>query len=300
MSMLNSRIWAFKQTFRGIWHAKTLFVLALALAGLALTIPVFIGLLTFSLSKPGLDVSLATEITVFTDRAAGKNTVAQLSEKIAAVPRVSETRIVPKEEALAQVNQSLGLKTRKAGSNPLPDIIVATIAKNASEAEITAAAEAIQKIDGVDSIAYDDQWSVHLAALIKAISVTMATFGAIILALVLLVIGASVRMTTAAQSDEMRVLYLFGATDSFIKRPYVWRGFLTMALAAMVSLELSHIGLQLLAVPLANFMKLYGATITLSMPSADWCTIYVLGSALVGAFIGDGVASHAVSQMKKI
>lgn len=300
MSLLNSRIWAFKQTFRGIWHAKTLFVLALALAGLALTIPVFIGTLTLSLSKPGLSVSFATEITVFTDRSAGDQTVAKITEQIAALPKVTATRVINKEAALSQVNESLGLKTRKAGSNPLPDIIVATVAKNASEAEISATAEAIQKIEGVDSIAYDDQWSVHLAALVQAISVTMATFGAIILALVLLVIGASVRMTTAAQSDEMRVLYLFGATDSFIKRPYVWRGFITMACSALISLELSHIGLQLLAVPLASFLKLYGTTVTLAMPSADWCTLYVLAAAFVGAFIGEGVASHAVSQMKRI
>lgn len=300
MSLLNPRIWAFKQTFRGIWHAKTLFLLALALAGLALTIPVFIGTLALSLSKPGLSVSFATEITVFTDRSADEKTVVKLTEQIAALPKVTATRIISKEEALRQVNESLGLKSRKAGSNPLPNIIVATVAKNAAEAEISATADAIQKIAGIDSIAYDDQWSVHLAALIKAISVTLATFGAIILALVVLVIGASVRMTTAAQSEEMRVLYLFGATDSFIKRPYIWRGFITMACAALISLELSHIGLQLLAVPLASFLKLYETTVTLVMPGMDWCTLYILAAACVGAFIGEGVASHAVSQMKRI
>ena len=50
MSPVSARLWALQQTCRGIWHAKGLFSLALALAGLALTIPVFLGTLIWSFS----------------------------------------------------------------------------------------------------------------------------------------------------------------------------------------------------------------------------------------------------------
>lgn len=58
---------------------------------------------------------------------------------------------MPKEDALAMVNQSLGLKTEdqrtkeKAKNNPLPDIIIATVASNVSSEELAAAADEFRK-----------------------------------------------------------------------------------------------------------------------------------------------------------
>ena len=67
MSFLSSRAWALQQVLRGINNAKGLFFLALALASLSLTIPVFVASIVYGLSEPLRSVPVSPEVTVFTD-----------------------------------------------------------------------------------------------------------------------------------------------------------------------------------------------------------------------------------------
>ena len=141
MSMFTSTRWAARQTVRAIVEFKGLFLMALSLAGLALTIPFFLATLAWSLSSQVFNVPTQAEVTIFADRSAGEQSVKELAEAISANSVISDVRIMPKEDALAMVNQSLGLKTEdqrtkeKAKNNPLPDIIIATVASNVSSEE---------------------------------------------------------------------------------------------------------------------------------------------------------------------
>ena len=298
MSMFTSTRWAARQTVRAIVEFKGLFLMALSLAGLALTIPFFLATLAWSLSAQVFNVPTQAEVTVFADRSAGEQSVKDLAEAISKNSVISAVRIMPKEDALAMVNQSLGMKTEderskeKAKNNPLPDIIIATVANN-----VSAAAEQFRKIKNVDLVAYDDSWQRYLNALYTALSVVLGILGTVVFLLVLLVIFASVRLTTNAQRDEIRALHLFGATSSFIRRPYSWRGFLTLMLAAVLSLGVTATGVSLLAKPIADFAGLYGVTVILRMPALDWCLLYVGSAALLGYVVGSFAAKDAITRV---
>ncbi len=294
MRALTSRIWAFKQTLHAIIHNKLLFLMALSLASLAMTIPFFLTSLTLSLSGQVFDVPTQTEVTIFAERSAGPQSVRALADEIAANPILSSVRIMDKKEALALVNESLGLKTEKTTANPLPDIIIATVATNVSSQELADTVEALRKMKSVDAVAYDDQWASYLSALNSALTVTLVLLGTVVGLLVILVIFASVRLTTVAQQDEIRALYLFGATPTFIMRPYLWRGVLTLVLAALISLGLTQLGLDLLQKPVTNFLSLYGVTITLKMPAYDWNILYVGACGILGWVVSSFAALDAI------
>lgn len=298
MSFISSRIWACRQTARAIFQYKGLFVMALCLAGLALTIPFFLGTLALSLSNPVFDVPTRTEITIFAERSAGKASVEKLAENIKALSIIDDVRVMDKKDALALVNNTLGLKGEVSKTNPLPDIVIATAVNGATSTELAEAADAIRKMDNVDTVAYDDRWTRHLASLYQALSIVLTLLGTVVFLLVLLVIFASVRLTTNAQKDEIRALYLFGATRSFIKRPYCWRGVLTLMLAAVLSLAITALGIHLLAQPIADFASLYGVRIELRMPASDWCLLYVAAASILGGLVGSFAASDAITRMR--
>ena len=298
MSFISSRIWACRQTARAIFQYKGLFVMALCLAGLALTSPFFLGTLALSLSNPVFDVPTRTEITIFAERSAGKASVEKLAENIKALSIIDDVRVMDKKDALALVNNTLGLKGEVSKTNPLPDIVIATAVNGATSAELAEAADAIRKMDNVDTVAYDDRWTRHLASLYQALSIVLTLLGTVVFLLVLLVIFASVRLTTNAQKDEIRALYLFGATRSFIKRPYCWRGVLTLMLAAVLSLAITALGIHLLAQPIADFASLYGVRIELRMPASDWCLLYVAAASILGGLVGSFAASDAITRMR--
>lgn len=298
MSLLTSRIWALKQTVHAIVHQRMLFMLALSLASLAMTIPFFFFSLNFSLSGNIFDVPTQTEITLFTERSAGSKTVQQLAETIGQNSIIADVRVMQKAQALELVNASLGLKTDRSAGNPLPDIIIATVAPNVSSAELAEAVEQFRAIKGIDSVAYDDQWAIYLGSLNNATTIALSLLGCIVGMLVLLVIFASVKLTTFAQRDEIRALHLFGATPSFIIRPYLWRGALTLTLSALASIGLTSLALNLLSKPVADFASLYHVTVFLQLPSYDWCILYVCIAALLGWVVSYFAATDAVMRVK--
>lgn len=300
MSVFSAWRWAFSRTMSGIFGAFGQFFLALSLAGFTLSIPFFLGTLGWSLSQPVISVPLVTEITVFAQRSAGKKTVEALAQKIGSSPVIQSVRIVTKEQALASVNASLGIQTKQAKTNPLPDLIIATCKNTATSEQIKSLAATIGKLQEVDSVAYDDKWAQYVGALVKAVTICTGILGAIVCILVLLVIAASVRLTTMAQIAEIRALHLFGAYPSFIKRPYIWRGFITLGCSALFSLGVTYLGIRLLAEPVRNFAALYSISVHLEMPAFDWCAVYVFSAACLGAVIGALAASDAIRKERTI
>ena len=166
-----------------------------------------------------INVPMNTEITAFTERSAGPNTVKDLSQKINRLPGVTSVRIIPKDDALKMVNKSLGLQSKRSANNPLPDIIVATLGNNVTEKDTEALAASMEKLEGIESTAFDDRWASYLARLKAALYVTLGILASVILILVILVVMSSVRMTTAAQREELLDLHIFGASRGFATAP---------------------------------------------------------------------------------
>lgn len=299
MRLLTHIYWTISQTLLGIRVNKGPFMLAVTLAALALTIPIFIISVMVCLNDTVINVPMNTEITAFTERSAGPNTVKDLSQKINRLPGVTSVRIIPKDDALKMVNKSLGLQSKRSANNPLPDIIVATLGNNVTEKDTEALAASMEKLEGIESTAFDDRWASYLARLKAALYVTLGILASVILILVILVVMSSVRMTTAAQREELLDLHIFGASRGFATAPYACRGLLTLVFAAAISLGITWIGISILSQPAADFASLYGVNLTLRLISTDWCLVYLGAAALVGAGIGRYTTGDALRKLQK-
>jgi cell division protein FtsX len=99
MSFLSSRIWAAQQVCRSINNAKGLFFLALMLASLTLTIPVFIASAIYSLSEPLRAVPVVPQITIFSEQNITKAEMDNLLARIKRHAHVMDVSVIPKEKA---------------------------------------------------------------------------------------------------------------------------------------------------------------------------------------------------------
>ena len=96
MSFSSARFWALQQVFRGIKNAKGVFFLALMLASLSLTIPVFVASVLYSLSEPIRAIPVAPEITVFTYyQDLSKAQMDNLRERIGRHEHVTKITMIP-------------------------------------------------------------------------------------------------------------------------------------------------------------------------------------------------------------
>lgn len=190
--MFTSYAWAFKETWRGLCRDGRMLFLATALAGFALSVPLFIFTVVYGISEPIRSLPTAVEISVFTTE---KADVKALTEEIEALPDIESVRHIPKETAFRELNEGLGVKRSKM-HNPLPDLLVATVSDRADPDEIEKTASAMEKLEGVDMIAYESEWHTKLTVLTDVVRTGLLFLGGTIFLLVSLVLWAALRMTT--------------------------------------------------------------------------------------------------------
>ena len=302
MSFLSSRAWALQQVLRGINNAKGLFFLALALASLSLTIPVFVASIVYGLSEPLRSVPVSPEVTVFTDEGITKSQMTNLEARIGRHEHVMKITTIPKEEAFKALNENLGIKTNNndKAANPLPDLIIVTLDQNMAPEDIEKTAKNIEKLSGVDMVAYDSTWLTKLNAISDALVNLGVIFTIITLMLLVCVITASVRLATDAQKNELSMLYLFGASASFSIRPYAWRGFLTMGLAAIVALGLSRFATGFLNEALQSVGDQYGTSIVISALPWEFNAGFIVFCALLGGLIASIITQRKKKKIERI
>lgn len=301
MSFASARIWAFHEMMRAFWSSKALFCLSVAMACAALTIPLFFASLAKSLAGPLSEIPVSPEITVFTQKDTSEAELTNLKARIDRLGRVQEARLVSKDTAYDDLSQSLGIKKNKKSpiANPLPDILVVSLDKGLSPEGIETVANEIRAFDAVDALSYDATWIAKLDALAFA----LRRFGTILLAvttaLVLLVIAASVRLTSEVQKTQTRLLYMFGASLSFCTRPYVWRGFVTMGLAALLAVGATYFCVGAMNEGLAPMAAQYGFSVTVGMPAPKWLALFTFLSALLGAVMAGFFSYIGVMRIEK-
>lgn len=300
MSFLSANRWAASLTFRAIRQNANLFIMATGMASMALTIPLFLGTLTWSVSSPLLNVPIHTELTVFMDKNTGQEAAAKLTERIKEDSAVAGVRLMRKDEALAMVNKSLGLNNKRSEKiNPLPDLLIVSVASTITAEEVQGLSDRIEKMKSVDNVAYDHQWSRYQSSLTTVLVVISSILSTAVGLLVLLVVCSSVRLTTGAQIEEIRALFIFCASESFIKSPYTYRGLLTMLFATLLSLGFTWLAVSLLAPPLAELASLYGVTIALGMPPVEYCIAYVAVASILGAVMGSYATNDILRQISR-
>ena len=300
MSFASSRVWALQQVFRGIKNAKGVFFLALMLASLSLTIPVFVASVLYSLSEPIRAIPVATEITVFTYQNLSKAQLDNLRERIGRHEHVMKITTIPKDEAFKSLNENLGIKQNQDNaSNPLPDLIIVTLDTHMPAADIERTAKNIEKLKGVSLVAYDSTWLTKLDAISHAITNLGWIFVAITLSLIVCVIAASVRLAADTQKTELNMLYLFGATPSFSIRPYAWRGFLTMGLAAVIAIGLSSFATGFLNEALLTVGEQYGTSIAITPLPWEFNAGFIAFCALLGSLIASIITQRAIAKIER-
>ncbi len=165
-----------------------------------------------------------------------KDKIDEIETSLKATPNISSIKFISKEQGLANNKEMLGddahLLDDLAGRNPLPDSYTIKV-KDLSKTSETVTA--IQKIDGVESVLASND----VADTLTFIQSKINTFGtALILALAvisLVIIANTIRATIFTRRKEINIMKYVGATNSFIRIPFIVEGFLLGVISALMA-----------------------------------------------------------------
>ena len=186
------------------------------------------GLTAFNIRRAIEKVEEKVEIVAYlTD----ETTAAQLAtsqEEITALPQVAQVRYVTRTEALATAMAELEeFKDvfSDLENNPLPASFEVRLAPGSrSPDEVEKVAKRIQAYPFVEDVRYGRDWLNTIFTLRRiAAGVAMVIGGAFAL-VAAIVIATAVRITVFARREEIGIMRLVGATDSFVQRPFLLEG----------------------------------------------------------------------------
>ncbi|MFC4160928.1 permease-like cell division protein FtsX [Chitinimonas lacunae] len=254
----------------------------LLVIGVAVALPLGLYTVVANLGKLTDKLPVRPQLTVFLHTHASPDDIARLKKQLEGSPQVARARFVDKAEALKALEQSSGIAELLAGleGNPLPDAFAVELKDN-DPARLTTLAEQVRTDPAVETVQLDADWARRLQALValgqEATLVVAALFGAGLL----LVTANLIRMQILTRREEIEVARLMGATDGFIRRPFLYFAATQGILGSLIGLAMVALAVERLAHPVAELARLYNDRFELTLPPANILAMALLTVTLV-------------------
>jgi len=169
-----------------------------------------------------------------------------IQNKILSLDGVKDVKFVSKNEGAKWLEKTLGvngLKNYLAEENPLPDMVNVKLTDKANVKQL---ADAINAIEGVNEVEYGKTFVESMLIIIQVIWVVGIGLIVIIGMVVLYIIVNTIRLTLFARRKEIEIMKLVGATDWFIRWPFILEGVMLGAGGAIITIILISKGYHLL------------------------------------------------------
>ena len=273
-----------KEGFRNMWQNRLMAAAAVAVLVCCLLLTGFSYLVFASSDQIVSNAQKENVILVFMDVDQSDQQVAEMGVTLRNMEHIAEVEFLSKEEYLQQfgsVVQENTLESYEGEENPLPDTYIVSLESAAIENIdlYDTMVEKLQKLEGVEDISYDAgtaQFTSQLGNIVMAVGAVVV---GVLLIVSLFIIVNTIKLTVYNRRLEIYIMKSVGATDNFIRFPFVVEGWLMGLLAGGISYGLMY----LLYKPLYTMFEQLGSATFRLAPFTDHWTVLLLG------FLGGGM-----------
>jgi len=204
------------------------------------------GLVAINLRQALQGLEERVEIVAFVLRGTPAETITLATQDIAAFPEVQDVTYVTEEQALARARREL-VEFRDAYRdlqvNPLPaSIEVRLTPGNRDAATVERVAQRLRGFGFVNDVRFGREWVQKLDHLRNITGVVGLVIGLAFAAVAVVIIGVTIRLTLLQRAREISIMRLVGATNWFIRGPFLLEGAFKGLLGGLLSLVLCYGG----------------------------------------------------------
>ena len=266
-----------------IYHSPASTIMTVAVIGITLSLPGGFYLFLQNMESVSGDLRSSAQISLFLDIETGEQHARALERDIRADSRVQSTQFIPRDQSLKQFREDSGFgkSIDTLSSNPLPHTILVE-PNQADSFVIQNLLKELQVKPEVEIAKLDTEWLERLYTIIE-----IARRGVIMITLlfgcaVLLVIGNTIRLDIQNRYQEIIVAKMIGATDAFIRRPFLYGGLWYGLLGGIISWLIVELGYLSISGPLQRLNLLYQSELHLTTYSLEDCLILIASSTSLG------------------
>jgi cell division transport system permease protein len=169
------------------------------------------------------------------------------SDEIAKYPEVLTVEIVTQGQALERARKELGEFKDVFDAEFLPPSLDVKLKPGFRDPKtVRKVVDQVREYEFVDDVRFGEEWITQLYRLRNIAGVAGIALGLAFAAVAVIIIGATIRMAVLARSREISIMRLVGATDGFIRRPFLIEGSIKGVLGGVLALVLTYMAMRLI------------------------------------------------------
>jgi len=225
-------------------RAPLLSTLSVTTIAFSLFVVGLFGLVAVNLQQALRDVAERVEIVAYLLPGAPIETITLAQKDIEAFPEVQAASYVSEDQALQRARTEL-VEFRdvlqELERNPLPASIEVKLKPRFRDVDhVNDVAERLRGFGFVDDVRFGRDWVEKLDRLRQIAAAVGLVVGAAFATVAIIIIGTTIRMAVLQRSREIAIMRLVGATNGFVRRPFLLQGALKGMLGGLAAVALSY------------------------------------------------------------
>jgi cell division transport system permease protein len=273
-----------RETLNAFRRAPLLSALSITTIAFSLFVFGLFGLVAVNLQHTIGDVAERVEIVAYLKRGTNVETITRAVADIEGIPQVESVEHVTEAEALARARRELREFHdifQDLEANPLPASLEIRLKPEHRNAESAEAVAGMLRhgFPMIDDVRYGQDWIEKLDRLRNIAGAVGFAIGAAFALVAVIIIGTTIRMAVLQRSNEISIMRLVGATDGFIRLPFLLEGMLKGLIGGAAALALAY-GAYALVESNLNFQAMFFTTPQAVLGVLAGGVIGLLGSAV--------------------
>ena len=212
---------------------------------------------------------------------------------------VAAVRFVSADEAMEEfrAQSGFGEALDHLTANPLPHSLVVRPSESNTEVSMGLLNEELGNLPETDFVQVDTEWVRRFHAILAILERAILMGGALLGAAILVIIGNTIRLDIQNRREEIEVTKLIGASNAFVRRPFLYSGFWYGLAGGVLALALVFFGLYQLEAPVARLSGLYDSAFNvLALDLRE--SLAIVGTGVGLGLVGSSIA--ATRHMRRI
>ena len=282
--------------FRNVFHNKKSSGASLAIMCATMLIFGLFFMIIENLNNAVETLETQQGMQVFINKEASESQILQIEDQIKAIDGVNTVTYVSKQEALNQTKEKLKNKQALIAGwdedNPFRASYMVTLTDLKQSSKVQ---EEIKQIDNVADISSRDDTINGLVSIANGERIVSAVILTLLILISVFIIANTIKLTVHARRKEISIMKYVGATDSFIRWPFIIEGIIIGIIAALISILVLGVAYSVIASKLSGAMVLNKMSMSL-LTFSDMTTLLIVVYLTLG--IGIGAIGSAISMRK--
>ena len=232
----------------------------------------------------------ALDFSVYLASATSEDEARGLARLIEQRADVESVELISAADALEEfkLQSGFGDALDQLQENPLPHTLVVRPSPSNTAQSMTLLQEELANLPESDSVQVDTEWVQRFHAILDIVRQAIAIGAALLGAAIIVIIGNTIRLDIQNRREEIEVTKLIGASNAFVRRPFLWSGFWYGLFGGLLALGLVQYGLYLLQQPVARLAGLYqSGVVVMNLDGVEMLAILGVGVllGLVGSWL---------------